>query len=124
MYSLKKTSTALFALTKVKQVSDKTSVKNAIDALIGSLGTDKIVYNQPLDDIVIVMPVDPLDDIIIGVPIDPVYNAIILNETSPVRAAIQELDDISKDTDKEAVKLACDELIDKLNAIIEVVSAL
>jgi hypothetical protein len=102
MYSLNATSKAFVAANEIKQSTDNSDLRTAVDAYFASLGANAIVIT---DD------VDPAAEEI-----------IILDDDNPINAAITELTAISKKSKLESISIACGDLIDKLRRISDLVS--
>lgn len=128
MYSLKETARAFLAATKIKQSTDNIEVRTAVDAFFASLGANAIVITDDIDPskkIIIIDNVDPAGGIVITDDDNPAAkDIVILDDDNPLNASIQELKLIAESSKRESLKIACADLIDKLEKIIKAISSL
>lgn len=118
MYSLLETAKSYLVVTKLKQSMANPEVRATIDDFFASLGPNSVVITSevdPLDDIVPTVDPNPEDDIVPTV--DP-------NPPISFDAAIQELTSIAESECKEETRAAAENLIEKLQRILEAIAAL
>ena len=128
MYSLKETAKAFLAATKIKQSTNNIEIRSAVDAFLASLGANTIIITDDVDPskkIVITENVEPAGGIVITDDDNPIAkDIVILDDDNPLNTSIQELKLIAKSAKRESLKIACADLIEKLERIIKAVSSL
>lgn len=105
MYSLNKTLNIFRIGPRLKRSTDDQDVKNAVDSVLESLGSNIVIIEDGSGDIIAIP-----DDI------DPTKSSL--------NAAIAELRKIAESHSSDSVNGACEDLIAKILAVIDAIDSL